>query len=145
MLADEQRVLQVLNELISNAIKFSHDGGQVEIHAWEAGDSAVMIEVRDYGIGMSADEAVRALQPFSQASSVTARTYGGTGLGLPIAKGLVEAHRGTLRIDSSPGRGTAVCVTLPRRPMRPAPLGSPAVDAGDAGTLQTAERHERAA
>jgi signal transduction histidine kinase len=106
-----------------------------------------VIEVTDHGIGMSPDEAVRALQPFNQASSVTARTYGGTGLGLPIAKGLVEAHRGTLTIDSSPGNGTSVRLILPRRPTRPAPLGTPALDNGELGVLAALEpafeAHER--
>jgi signal transduction histidine kinase len=148
LIGDERALKQVLLNLLSNAIKFSHEGGQVEIRAWEAGDSAVMIEVKDHGIGMSADEAARALQPFSQASSVTARTYGGTGLGLPIAKGLIEAHRGTLTIDSSPGHGTAVRVTLPRRPARigalgTSALGSPVAGGGEPDLLEAAERRER--
>ena len=139
LIGDERALKQVLLNLLSNAIKFSHEGGQVEIRAGEDPDGAVTIEVIDYGIGMSPDEAARALQPFNQASSVTARTYGGTGLGLPIAKGLVEAHRGTLTIDSSPGSGTSVRLILPRRPVPPAPLGSLALDSGERGVLAALE------
>ena len=144
LIGDERALKQVLLNLLSNAIKFSHEGGEVEIRAWDTRDGAVVIEIKDYGIGMSPDEADRALQPFGQASSVTARSYGGTGLGLPIAKGLIEAHRGTLALDSSRGRGTAVRITLPRRPARPDPLGSLlAPEIGEPEILAAAEPHER--
>jgi signal transduction histidine kinase len=147
LIGDERALKQVLLNLLSNAIKFSHEGGQVEISARESPDGAVVIEVTDYGIGMSPDEASRALQPFNQASSVTARTFGGTGLGLPIAKGLIEAHRGTLTIDSFPGRGTSVRLVLPRRPARAVPLGSLALESGELGILAALEPalepHER--
>lgn len=139
LIGDERALKQVLLNLLSNAIKFSHEGGRIEIGAHEAPDGAVVIEVTDYGIGMSPDETVRALQPFSQASSVTARTYGGTGLGLPIAKGLIEAHRGTLTINSSPDRGTSVRLVLPRRPVRAAPLGSLALENSELGALAAFE------
>ena len=129
LIGDERALKQVLLNLLSNAIKFSHEGGRVEIRAWEAADGAVVIEVEDYGIGMSPDEADRALQPFGQASSVTARSYGGTGLGLPIAKGLVEAHRGTLAHRQPPrtrhgGAHNAAAAAGPFRPARLAALGS---------------------
>jgi signal transduction histidine kinase len=144
LIGDERALKQVLLNLLSNAIKFSHEGGRVEIRAWEAQDGAVAIEIKDHGIGMTPEEAGRALQPFGQASSVTARSYGGTGLGLPIAKGLAEAHRGTLTIDSSPGRGTAVRIILPQRMARADPLGSLlAPESGESGFLPLAEPHER--
>jgi len=144
LIGDERALKQVLLNFLSNAIKFSHEGGRVEIRAWEARDEAVVIEVKDYGIGMSPDEAGRALQPFSQASSVTARSYGGTGLGLPIAKGLIDAHRGTLSIDTSPGRGTAVRIMLPRQPIRPDPLAPLLASAsGEPDLLPAAESYER--
>ena len=114
LIADERAIKQVLLNLLSNAIKFSYEGGRVELRGWEQPDGGIAIEVEDHGIGMSTDEIVRALQPFGQASSVTSRKHGGTGLGLPIAKGLVEAHGGKLVIDSSPGHGTVVRVTLPQ-------------------------------
>ena len=74
-----------------------------------------MLEVEDRGIGMTEQEITRALQPFGQATSATTRTHGGTGLGLPIAKGLVEAHGGTLVIESTPGRGTMVRIAVPKQ------------------------------
>ncbi len=164
LIGDERALKQVLLNLLSNAIKFSHERGRVEIRAWDARDGAVVIEIKDHGIGMTPEEAGRALQPFGQASSVTTRSYGGTGLGLPIAKGLIEAHRGTLALDTSRGRGTAVRITLPRRPDRAETFGSllapenseanvfPFADAlgsllapesGETGALPAAGPHER--
>ena len=71
------------------------------------------ISVADTGIGIAADEIPRALQPFGQIDNSLTRPHGGTGLGLPLAKRLVELHGGTLTLDSEPGRGTTVSFTLP--------------------------------
>ena len=119
---DERAIKQITLNLLSNAVKFSHDGGRVDIRASldEAGD--LVLEVEDAGIGMSADEIERALQPFGQAKPAMTKTHGGTGLGLPIAKGLAEAHDGQLVIESTPGQGTLVRITLPQQ------SGSPALD-----------------
>jgi signal transduction histidine kinase len=143
LIGDERALKQVLLNLLSNAIKFSHENGRVEIRAWESQKGEVVVEVQDHGIGMNPDEAARALQPFNQASSVTARTYGGTGLGLPIAKGLIEAHRGTLTIDSAPDCGTTVRITLPRRPIRANPPASPARGGDEPGLLPAVGAGER--
>jgi signal transduction histidine kinase len=78
----------------------------------ERPDLAV-IEFEDFGIGMNEEEQERALQPFGQAKPSTTSNYGGTGLGLPITKGLVEAHGGKLMIKSRSGCGTLVRVLLP--------------------------------
>ena len=130
---DERAIKQITLNLLSNAVKFSHDGGRVDIRAWldDAGD--LVLEVEDAGIGMSADEIERALQPFGQAKPAMTKTHGGTGLGLPIAKGLAEAHDGQLVIESTPGQGTLVRITLPQQstspgqttvaPSRPQPEG----------------------
>lgn len=115
---DERSLKQICLNLLSNAIKFSRPGGAVGIRV-SARTADVTIEVEDYGIGMDADEQVRALQPFGQAKPTTTREYGGTGLGLPITKGLVEAHGGTLVIFSRPGQGTMVRVVLPLRAASP--------------------------
>jgi signal transduction histidine kinase len=118
---DERAIKQVLLNLLSNAIKFSHAGGRIDIRAaLDTAAGALMLEIQDYGIGMSEHEMQRALQPFGQASSATTRTHGGTGLGLPIAKGLIEAHGGTLTIESSPGRGTTVRIAIPQQTGLPA-------------------------
>jgi signal transduction histidine kinase len=119
--ADERALLQILLNLLSNAIKFSPDGGTVTIRlAAERSDSAV-IEIEDRGIGMTEEEQQRALQPFGQAKPVITREFGGTGLGLPISKGLVEAHGGTLTIRSAPGAGTLVRISLPTGASLPVP------------------------
>jgi signal transduction histidine kinase len=102
--------------LLSNAVKFSNEGGRVTIRASLVGNEHLIIEVEDNGIGMAADEIERALQPFGQAKAATTRTHGGTGLGLPIAKGLAEAHGGTLMVESSPDQGTLVRIVLPTSP-----------------------------
>ena len=110
---DERAIKQIVLNLVSNAVKFSHDGGRVDIRAVLDPNGGLVIEVEDRGIGMSAAELERALQPFGQANTGAARLYGGTGLGLPITKGLVQAHHGELTIDTTPERGTRVRVVLP--------------------------------
>jgi signal transduction histidine kinase len=116
---DERAIKQIMLNLLSNAVKFSHEGGRVDIRASLDATGGLMLEVQDYGIGMAADEIDRALQPFGQAKPATTKTHGGTGLGLPIAKGLAEAHGGNLTIESSPGRGTKVRITLPPQSQLP--------------------------
>jgi PAS domain S-box-containing protein len=111
--ADERAMKQIFLNLLSNAIKFSHDGGKIHVRVSSEHADYAAIEVEDHGIGMNEDEQERALQPFGQAKPATTGTYGGTGLGLPITKGLVEAHGGTLSIFSQPGAGTTVRVVLP--------------------------------
>jgi signal transduction histidine kinase len=111
--ADERAMKQVFLNLLSNAIKFSREAGKVYIRVAADLPSAAVVEFEDHGIGMNEQEQERALQPFGQAHSATTRNYGGTGLGLPITKGLVEAHGGKLTISSRAGCGTVVRVTLP--------------------------------
>ena len=117
--ADERAIKQILLNLLSNAVKFSEEGGRVNLRTALDDAGNLVLEVEDRGIGMTPEEIERALQPFGQAKSATTRTYGGTGLGLPIAKGLVEAHGGTLAIESAPARGTRVRITLPQRAKPP--------------------------
>jgi signal transduction histidine kinase len=112
--ADERSMKQIFLNLLSNAIKFSKDGGQIHVRIVADKPDVAVLEIEDYGIGMSEEEQERALQPFGQAKPVTTRNYGGTGLGLPITKGLVEAHGGTLTIESCAGQGTLVRIVLPR-------------------------------
>ncbi|MGE5269375.1 MAG: sensor histidine kinase [Thiohalocapsa sp.] len=113
---DERAIKQIMLNLMSNAVKFSNEGGRVNIRAAVVGSAHLVLEVEDFGIGMSEEEIERALQPFGQAKPATTRTHGGTGLGLPIAKGLAEAHGGTLTIESRPEQGTRVRVVLPTKP-----------------------------
>jgi signal transduction histidine kinase len=111
--ADQRAITQVFLNLLSNAIKFSKEGGKVCLRVNADQPSLAVIQFEDYGIGMNEEEQERALQPFGQAQPATTRNYGGTGLGLPITKGLVEAHGGRLVINSRPNCGTVVSVILP--------------------------------
>jgi two-component system, cell cycle sensor histidine kinase PleC len=111
--ADERALRQILLNLLANAIKFSDERSTVTLRLALEGADTVILEVEDCGIGMTVEEQERALQPFGQAKPAMTREYEGTGLGLPIAKGLVEAHGGTLTIRSRPGSGTTVRISLP--------------------------------
>ena len=111
--ADEQRLRQVLINLLSNAVKFTPAGGSVTIGARRASANEVELTVADTGIGMAAEDIPRALETFQQLDNSLARSYGGVGLGLPLANALVALHRGRLTIASEPGKGTTVSVALP--------------------------------
>jgi signal transduction histidine kinase len=111
--ADERAMKQIFLNLLSNAIKFSKEGGRVFLRVLADQPSLAVVEFQDFGIGMNEEEQDRALQPFGQAKPATTSNYGGTGLGLPITKGLVEAHGGKLAISSRLGYGTVVRVILP--------------------------------
>ena len=117
--ADELAMKQIFLNLLSNAIKFSRDGGEVCIRVVSDEPNRAVVEFEDHGIGMNEEELERALQPFGQAQPSTTRNYGGTGLGLPITKGLIEAHGGKLTIESRAGQGTIARVSLPteRKPL----------------------------
>jgi signal transduction histidine kinase len=117
--ADELAMKQIFLNLLSNAIKFSRDGGEVCIRVVSDQPDLAIVQFEDHGIGMNEEELERALQPFGQAKPSTTRNYGGTGLGLPITKGLIEAHGGKLAIDSRAGQGTIARITLPteRKPL----------------------------
>jgi signal transduction histidine kinase len=127
--ADERAMKQCLLNLLSNAVKFSKVGGTVTIEASVDPDHRTVLTITDQGIGMTEEEKERALQPFGQAHSSTTRTYGGTGLGLPITQGLIEAHGGTLTISSKPGQGTSVAIVLPAERTRATPVGEVALRA----------------
>ena len=117
--ANERSMKQIFLNLLSNAIKFSRDGGEVCIRVISDEPGLAVVEFEDHGIGMNEEELERALQPFGQAKPSTTRNYGGTGLGLPITKGLIEAHGGKLAIESRAGQGTIARISLPteRKPL----------------------------
>jgi signal transduction histidine kinase len=110
--ADDRRLRQILINLLSNAVKFTPEGGQVRVLSFRK-EGSLAIAVSDTGIGMSADEIPKALESFGQIDSKISRRYEGTGLGLPLAKGLAEAHGGQLLVESQLGVGTTVTVILP--------------------------------
>ncbi len=113
--ADKRAVKQVLINLLSNAVKFTPESGRVTLGCtpWKDG---VEFTVTDTGIGIDEKEMHVALAPFGQIDSQFNRKYEGTGLGLPIVKGIVELHGGTLEIRSEPGKGTSVIVRFPNHP-----------------------------
>ncbi|RAI60081.1 sensor histidine kinase [Roseicella frigidaeris] len=115
---DPVRFRQVLHNLLGNAVKFSPAGSTVEVALLQGDDGGIAVTVRDAGIGMRPEDIPRALEPFQQLDHQAARSFGGAGLGLPIAKRLVEAHGGELSIESWPGTGTLATVTLPPERVR---------------------------
>ncbi|WP_340818744.1 PAS domain S-box protein [Methanolobus sp. WCC4] len=110
--ADKVRFKQILYNLMSNAIKFTHDNGNVYIKA-ETDNGTLKVSVADTGIGMSEKEQERLFTPFYQADSSTARKYQGTGLGLSIVKKMIELHDGTIEVESEAGKGSTFTFTLP--------------------------------
>jgi signal transduction histidine kinase len=112
LIADELRLKQVLLNVLSNAVKFSGTGTVVEISDARGDEGDLVIAVRDQGVGMRPEDIPIALEPFQQVESC-ATAQEGTGLGLPIAKLIVEKHGGKLNIISAVGVGTTVCLSLP--------------------------------
>jgi signal transduction histidine kinase len=108
---DEQRVTQVLLNLVSNAIKFT-DAGEVEIRACLS-NGAFRVSVSDTGPGISAADQAKLFQDFQQADSSSTRKKGGTGLGLAISKRFIDLHGGRIWVDSAPGRGSTFSFELP--------------------------------
>ncbi len=111
-LADENRLQQILYNLVGNGIKFT-DSGSVEVSAQMLEEERIAISVTDTGIGISEDKFELVFQSFEQADGSTAREYGGTGLGLTITKMLVELHQGEITLESSVGIGSRFTFTLP--------------------------------
>jgi PAS domain S-box-containing protein len=110
---DEARIVQVLGNLLQNAAKFTPAGGRVTVALASEGDDAVL-RVRDTGIGIPADELAHLFEPFVQGDLGLARTRGGLGLGLALARGLSALHGGSIRAASAgPNRGAEFTVTLP--------------------------------
>jgi signal transduction histidine kinase len=109
--ADENRMQQILYNLIGNAVKFT-EKGYVKVSAKTAGGMTA-VSVEDTGIGISEDKFDRIFESFEQADGSTAREYGGTGLGLSITKKIVELHGGTISVESRPGEGSKFTFTVP--------------------------------
>jgi PAS domain S-box-containing protein len=111
--ADPDRLLQVLSNVIGNAIKFTPTGGDVRVGVGLS-DGSMLFTVSDTGIGVAAEQLPRVFDRFFQVSSDAGRaTRHGAGLGLPIARGIVEAHGGRIWMDSTPGSGATVSFTVP--------------------------------
>ncbi len=110
--ADGPRLAQVLDNLISNAVKYTPDGGRVDVRA-ELDAGEVSLSVSDTGIGLTAGERAAIFEPFYRADAVKERGIKGTGLGLVIVKAVAEAHGGSVAVKSEPGAGSTFTVRLP--------------------------------
>jgi two-component system sensor histidine kinase EvgS len=118
VLLDRLRVDQILHNLVCNAIKFTRGGfisvsPWLEVHNEESPDGVLHIEVADTGIGMDDSTRQRLFEPYCQGSAATSGEFGGTGLGLAICRELVHLMRGSMEVDSAPGRGTTITVHIP--------------------------------
>ena len=111
--AEERALKQVLTNLMTNAIKFTPEDGEVKISAQIDTFGHLCIAIADTGVGIAAEDIPMALAPFGQIESSLSRSTQGTGLGLPLTKALVELHGGELQIASEVGKGTTVTVVLP--------------------------------
>ena len=110
---DARALRQAILNLMANAVKFTPEGGHVRVSGGRTPEGGVRIAVTDTGIGIAAADIPKALAPFTQVDSSLSRRYEGTGLGLPLARSMIELHGGTLDIRSEPGIGTTVTITLP--------------------------------
>ena len=111
---DGTRISQVVNNLLENAIRHTPDGGQVAVTAGVAGDRMVRVAVADTGSGIPAEDLGRVFDRFFRSDHSRTRATGGVGLGLTIAKRLVEVHGENLEIISEPVQGTTVTARLPQ-------------------------------
>jgi two-component system sensor histidine kinase BarA len=122
VVGDRRKIRQIVSSLLSNAVKFTPDRGRVGIAVrpgplapGEAGAPAVQLVVSDSGIGISRDQVTKIFEPFFQVDSSSTRAFGGTGLGLTLAKAYVEAHGGRIWVDTTPGQGSTFTATFPVR------------------------------
>jgi hypothetical protein len=113
-MGDRDRLLQVFWNLLRNAEKFTPPDGRIDVETFDTAPGRVAVRIRDTGIGLTSEALERVFRPFEQAGVETNRKHGGLGLGLAIARGIVELHNGTL-VGESPGlgQGTSFTIELP--------------------------------
>jgi PAS domain S-box-containing protein len=123
MIGQERHWYKVVDNLLSNAIKFTPDEGSVKVQLFQQ-DEQIILQVSDTGIGIPPDKQMRVFDRFYQADGSARRRYGGTGLGLALVKEIVQAHEGQVTLESEPGRGSTITVSIPasrNTQARPAP------------------------
>lgn len=120
--ADPRHIKQIVINLVSNAIKFTPPGGKISLNVSLDDQQGFLLTVKDSGVGIEESDIPKVLEPFGQVGDIYSRTYEGTGLGLPLAKSLVEIHDGTLALKSAPGKGTTVTVRFPPERTITAPI-----------------------
>ncbi len=103
---------QVVDNLLSNALKYSSETARIEVFV-KVQDGQMLTSVADEGIGIPRDEIPKLFERFHRARNVSSRYYGGLGLGLYIARAIVEAHRGSISVESEEGRGSRFTIRLP--------------------------------
>ncbi|RED54009.1 sensor histidine kinase [Aestuariispira insulae] len=111
--ADQRLIRQIIVNLLSNAVKFTQDGGVVSVGFERLPDGGFILQVTDTGIGMDEDGIATALTPFGMVQNAYDSRHRGTGLGLPLAKNMMELHGGRLEVQSEPGAGTQVTLVFP--------------------------------
>jgi signal transduction histidine kinase len=109
---DERKVKQILVNLLTNAVKFTPEGGQIKVEA-SLGDSTVIVSVADAGIGIAKEDQEAIFEEFRQVGSNYAQKREGTGLGLALTRKFVEMHGGKIWVESEPGKGSKFTFTLP--------------------------------
>ncbi|MGI9409140.1 MAG: sensor histidine kinase [Hyphomicrobiaceae bacterium] len=115
MRGDAAKMQQAIHNILSNAVKFTPDSGSVEVRTARMQGDGICVHIKDTGVGMTQEELDIALMPFGQVDGTRSRWREGTGLGLPIARALVELHGGEIVILSAKGSGTEVIIKLPSR------------------------------
>lgn len=113
---DPDRISQVLRNLVHNAIKFSPSGSRIEINT-ELKRDHIQFSVKDQGVGLKSDDQIRIFEPFYQVEGTLSRKYGGTGLGLTICRGIIEAQKGKIWVESKSGFGSTFYFTIPLMPV----------------------------
>ncbi len=116
IVADKDKIDQILTNLISNAVKYAPEGGEIRIAAVKAGPDKVQISVIDQGMGIPKEHQAKVFDRFHRVDNRDTRKVGGTGIGLYLVKHLVEAHGGKIWVDSEPGKGSAFIFELPTCP-----------------------------